>query len=585
MATTTAFYTGLTGLAANSRTIEVVGNNIANANTTAFKSSRVSFSNMFGRTLSIGTPPGDTTGGTNPSQIGFGVRVAGTQRQMGGGAISPTGDGRDLAIDGNGFFMVEKGGQTGFTRAGGFRQNSAGDLSTVTGERLLGYAADADYNIQRGTLTGISIPLGELTIAEATTVTRFSGNLNAGGAAATRGSEVTLGSSATEGFGLIAGATVAPGGSNVLETTSLLGEIEDPAAPGSGSPLFSAGQSIELSGAQRGGTTLPTAAYEVTSTSTVQDLLDFLTRALGLHATGGPNPDGETPGVTLDPTTGVFTVVGNTGSSNAVQIDASDLRVMEADGSLAGTPFVPTTLHDADGESVRTAFIVYDSLGVPVQVEMSMVLESKGDLGTSWRYYVDSRDNADGDVRVASGTVDFDTQGRLLTTTPIGVTVDRSGTGANPALSFEIDLQDDAGEVTALADTGSAIAAVYRDGSPIGTLADFGIGSDGVVTGVFTNGLTRTLGQVALATFRNSEGLVDLGNNIFTVGANSGPAVEAAPGQLGAGSIVSGALELSNVDLGQEFITMITASTGYSASSRVVRTADDLIQQLLLIGR
>lgn len=585
MATTTAFYTGLTGLAANSRTIEVVGNNIANANTTAFKSSRVSFSNMFGRTLSIGTPPGDTTGGTNPSQIGFGVRVAGTQRQMGGGAISPTGDGRDLAIDGNGFFMVEKGGQTGFTRAGGFRQNSAGDLSTVTGERLLGYAADSDYNIQRGTLTGISIPLGELTIAEATTVTRFSGNLNSGGSAATRGSEVTLGSSTTAGFGLISGATVAPSGTNVLETSSLLGEIEDPAAPGSGSPLFSVGQSIELSGAQRGGTTLPTAAFPVTSTSTVQDLLDFLTRALGLHATGGANPDGETPGVTVDPATGVFTVVGNTGSSSAVQIDASDLRVMDADGTLAGTPFVPTTLHDADGESVRTAFIVYDSLGAPVQVEMSMVLEAKGDLGTTWRYYVDSRDNADGDVRVASGTVDFDTQGRLLTTTPIGVTIDRSGSGAAPALAFEIDLQDDAGEVTALADTTSAIAAVYRDGSPIGTLADFGIGTDGVVTGVFTNGLTRTLGQVALATFRNSEGLVDLGNNIFTVGANSGPPVEAAPGQLGAGSIVSGALELSNVDLGQEFITMITASTGYSASSRVVRTADDLIQQLLLIGR
>lgn len=585
MATTTAFYTGLTGLAANSRTIEVVGNNIANANTTAFKSSRVSFSNLFGRTLSIGTPPGDTTGGTNPSQIGYGVQVAGTQRQMSGGAISPTGDGRDLAIDGNGFFMVEKGGQVGYTRAGGFRQNSAGDLSTVTGERLLGYAVDADYNVQRGSLTGISIPLGELTIAEATTLTRFSGNLNAGGLAATRGSEVTLGSSATAGFGLIGGATVPTTGGNALEASSLLVEIEDPAAPGSGSSIFSTGQFIELSGAQRGGTTLPTSEFAIGATSTVQDLLDFLTRALGIHDTGGPNPDGQTPGVSVDPVTGVFTVVGNTGASNAVQLDASDLRLLDAGGALVSTPFVPTTVQEADGESVRTAFIVYDSLGAPVQVEMSMVLESKGDLGTGWRYYVDSRDNSGADVRVATGVVQFDNEGRLLTTTPIGVTVDRSGTGAAPNLSFEIDLQDDSGEVTALADNTSAIAAVYRDGSPIGTLADFGIGSDGTVTGVFTNGLTRTLGQVALATFRNAEGLVDLGNNVYTVGANSGPAVEAVPGELGAGGIVSGALELSNVDLGQEFITMITASTGYSASSRVVRTADDLIQQLLLIGR
>ncbi|MBX3317314.1 MAG: flagellar hook-basal body complex protein [Phycisphaeraceae bacterium] len=585
MATTTAFYTGLSGLAANSRTIEVVGNNIANANTTAFKSSRVSFSNMFGRTLSIGTPPGDTTGGTNPSQVGFGVRVAGTQRQMGGGAISPTGDGRDLAIDGNGFFMVERGGQVGYTRAGGFRQNSEGDLTTVTGERLLGYSVDSEYNIQRGTLGGISIPIGELTIAEATTLTRFSGNLNAGGSASTRGSEVTLGASEIAGFSLVAGATVPASGSNLLETTSLVVEIEDPAAPGSGTPLFSAGQSLEVRGAQRGGTTLPPSSLQIESTTTVQEIMDFLTRAMGLHDTGGGNPDGGTPGVTLDPATGVMTIVGNTGSANAIRIDASDLRVLSAEGGLVSTPFVPSVVHEADGESVRTAFIVYDSLGAPVQVEVMFALESKGDLGTRWRYYVDSRDGAGGDVRVATGTVDFDTNGRLLTTAPIGVTVDRSGTGAAPALSFEIDLQDEAGEVTALSGSGSAVAAVYRDGSPIGTLADFGIGADGVVTGVFTNGLTRPLAQVALATFRNSEGLVDLGNNIYVVGANSGPAVEALPGELGAGVIVSGALELSNVDLGQEFITMILASTGYSASSRVVRTADDLIQQLLLIGR
>lgn len=585
MSSTTAFFTGLSGMAANSRTIEVVGNNIANSNTNAFKSSRVSFSNMFGRTLSIGTPPGDTTGGTNPTQIGFGVRVAGTQRSMGGGAISPTGDGRDLAIDGNGFFIVEAGGQTSYTRAGAFRQNSAGDLATITGQRLLGYSVDANYEIQRGTLTGISIPIGELTIAEATTVTRFSGNVNAGGDAATRGSSVDLLASATTGFGLIAGATVPPTGANVLETTSLLAEIEDPAAIGSGTPLFTAGQTIELSGAQRGGVTLPTRTLTVGAASTVQDLMDFLTTALGLHDTGGPNPDGNTPGVTLDPATGMLTVIGNTGAANEIAIDTSDLRVLNADGSLAGTPFVTDAIEEADGESVRTSFIVYDSLGQPVQVEMAMVLESKGDLGTTWRYYVDSRDHAGGDARIATGTVQFDTQGRLLTTAPIGVTVDRSGTGADPALAFEIDLQDDAGEVTALADDSSAIAAVYRDGSPIGTLADFGIGADGSVTGVFTNGLTRTLGQVALAVFRNAEGLVDLGNNLFTVGANSGPAVEAAPGELGAGSVVSGALELSNVDLGQEFINMITASTGYSASSRIVRTADDLIQQLLLIGR
>jgi flagellar hook protein FlgE len=585
MASTTAFFTGLSGLAANSRVIEVVGNNIANSNTTAFKSSRTNFSNMFGRTLSVGTPPGDTTGGTNPTQIGFGVRVAGTQKQMSGGAISPTGDGRDLAIDGNGFFMVEQGGQTMYTRAGGFRQNAAGDLTTITGERLLGYGVDPGFNVVRGQLTNLSIPIGELTIAEPTTNVRFSGNVNAGGDIAGRGSSVDLMGTATSGFGLIAGATVPAAPGNMLGLNSLLSEIEDPAAPGSGSPLFSAGQSIELSGAQRGGVTLSASEFLIGAASTVQDLMDFFTRALAIHDTGTANPDGPTAGVSLDPASGVLSIIGNPGASSSLSIEPGDIRLVDATGQLVGMPFVTANAEEATGESVRTSFIAYDSLGTPVQVELSMVLESKGDLGTTWRYYVDSRDNTSGDSRVASGTVEFDTSGRLITTAPIAITLDRSGTGADPALAISIELQDDAGEVTALADTSSAIAAVYRDGSSIGTLADFGIGADGTITGVFTNGLTRTLGQVALATFRNAEGLVDLGNNLFTIGANSGQAVEADPGMLGTGAIISGALELSNVDLGQEFITMITASTGYSASSRVVRTADDLIQQLLLIGR
>ncbi|MFY7895440.1 MAG: flagellar hook-basal body complex protein, partial [Phycisphaerales bacterium] len=99
------------------------------------------------------------------------------------------------------------------------------------------------------------------------------------------------------------------------------------------------------------------------------------------------------------------------------------------------------------------------------------------------------------------------------------------------------------------------------------------------------NGLIRTLGQVALATFTNTEGLVDEGGNLFLAGANSGTPVITTPGQMGAGFITAGALELSNVDIGEEFIKMILTSTGYSANSRVIRTADELMQQLLVLGR
>ena len=141
--------------------------------------------------------------------------------------------------------------------------------------------------------------------------------------------------------------------------------------------------------------------------------------------------------------------------------------------------------------------------------------------------------------------------------------------------------------MTAFADpqANSQIQAVWGDGFALGTLTTFGIGQDGVITGGFSNGLTRSLGQVVLASFTNPEGLVDRGNNLFSPGANSGPAVDVTPGTFGTGRLTAGALELSNVDLGREFIDMILTSTGYTASSRVIRTADDLLQQLLLIGR
>src|SRR5436189_4281044 len=107
MASTTALFTGLSGLNANARRLDVIGNNIANVNTTAFKSNRMSFSPTFSRNFSLGTAPSATSGGTNPGQIGLGVSIAGTQRNFTNGAISATGVATDVAIEGDGFFIVD----------------------------------------------------------------------------------------------------------------------------------------------------------------------------------------------------------------------------------------------------------------------------------------------------------------------------------------------------------------------------------------------------------------------------------------------------------------------------------------------
>jgi flagellar hook protein FlgE len=583
MASTTALFTGMSGLNAHSRNIEVIGNNVANVNTTAFKSSRLLFTSMFSRTISAGTPPGDVSGGTNPYQVGLGVSTAGTQRNMSAGTLTPTGDQRDLSIDGRGWFVVDRAGEQLYTRAGAFRSNALGELTTVTGERLMGYSVDASGNIAPGVLAPITIPIGQMTIAEATTHVRFSGNLDADGPLPGQGSRITLGATASAGMRALPGATPAPTLPNVLEASTRLVDVEDPA--NAGSALFAAGQTLELRSAEKGSRTIPPATLAIAPTTTVQDLMDFLGDALGIESSVGTNPDGFTPGVTLDPTTGILTIVGNTGAVNDIAIDASDLRLLDSNNALVRYPLVPTSVATADGESVRTTFVVFDSLGAPVEVDLTMVLDSRSSSGTVWRYYIESADDAGLSSQVATGTFAFDTNGQAVSTAPIVATIDRSGSGSGSPLVFDLELAGDFGGITALADRRSQIAATFRDGAPVGTLTAFAIGSDGVVAGIFTNDLVRPMGQVVLATFANDEGLLDFGDGMFKSGTNSGTPIIGEPGTQGAGQIVAGALEQSNVDLGEEFIKLVLSSTGYSASARVIRTVDELMQQLLVLGR
>ncbi|MBX3384228.1 MAG: flagellar hook protein FlgE [Phycisphaeraceae bacterium] len=583
MASTNAFFTALSGMNANAKNIDVIGNNVANVNTTAYKSSRMLFSTALSRTMHSGTAPSETSGGTNPFQIGNGVNIAGTQRNFSVGSTTATGDSRDLAIDGDGFFLVRKGDDEMYTRAGAFRPDAQGNLTTISGQMLRGYAVDDNFNIIPGQLTDLNIPVGSLKIAQATGNVRLSGNLNPTGELPTQGSLINLLGSATAGLRAVSGAGV-QGPDRVLTTTRLI-DIEDPQLVGSDSPLFAEGQRLQMRGAEKGGKTLGVTEYAVTAASTLADLAQWFAATLGLQPAAGPNPDGATPGVAVDTLTGALVISGNSGRINDLEIEATDLRLLSADGALVRHPFFAQKQAAADGESVRTSAIVYDSLGSEVSVDISMVLEERGDTGTRWRYYVDSADDTDLSTAIASGIIAFDTDGQPIPAPPQQVTIDRAGTGAGTPLTMTFDFTSAEAGLTALSSDRSQLSVTYRDGSPLGTLAGFGIARDGTIIGTFNNGLVRTLGQVALARFTNPEGLQDVGGNMFRPGANSGPPIITTPGDFGTGEITSGALEGSNVDLGEEFVKMILSSTGYSASSRVIRTADELLQQLLVLGR
>lgn len=594
MALTSALYTALSGLDVNSRTLDVVGNNIANVNTHAFKSTRANFTSQLTQNLSYGTPPTGDTGGTNPSQVGLGARFVGTQRNFDNGAIQSTGINSDLALEGAGFFIVRQGSASYYTRTGAFDLNAENKMVTPTGAVVQGYGVDSNFNIVKGALEDVVIPVGTLTIAEATNNVNFAGNLNASGVVATTGSVHSSRAFYTDA----ALTTLADGASEDLTAVGNDLYISDGAG---GSFLAIEGGSdtiMSVTGVEKGGKDLgefkfafadaavvPTLGVEVDGYgSTLEDFADFLKTVFGLD---NQSINGHDLGGDIAIVNGEFVVTGNEGTTQDLRIETTNFHADPQNPIVGGinTPFVFTKDNSADGESVRTSFVVHDSLGTPLTVDLSFVLqETIPGSGTIWEFVVESAENDDTSRVLGLGVVEFDTNGQFVSASNSAFSMIRAN-GAETPLTINMNFTSGADTLSALTDISSRLAAVFQDGSPIGTLDAFSVGENGMIVGAFTNGLTRNIGQITLATFSNPEGLVDAGNGVFRPGPNSGAAVEVTPQSFGAARIISGALELSNVDLSQEFVKLITATTGFSASSRVITTSDQLIQQLLTLSR
>jgi flagellar hook protein FlgE len=289
---------------------------------------------------------------------------------------------------------------------------------------------------------------------------------------------------------------------------------------------------------------------------------------------------------------GQIQVTGNTGSDNAITL--KNTAISDSNGGT--TPFTWTQAQAANGESVNTTVLAYDSLGTPMNMSVTLVKESSTNAGSTWRYYVKNPSDTL-QLLESDGTVTFNTDGQYVSSTGTGINVNRAGTGAVTPQQINLDFstlttadqgmgtlttaQQAAGQS---AET-SQIAEKSQDGVPVGTLQNFGVGNDGTITGTFSNGLTETLGQIALATFANNNGLLSQGNSNYAAGPNSGVAVVGAPQTMSAGSIQGGSLEMSNVDLSTEFVNMITASTAFSANGRTITTADQMMQELLQMGK
>lgn len=585
MGITSALNTGLSGLSSSQLQIDVVGNNIANVNTVGFKSSRLDFKTQFLQNFSFGTAPSDDLGGTNPLQIGLGTQAGAITRNFGSGSLQVTGVDTNLAIQGDGFFILKNGAQQVYTRDGSFQLNGLNQLVSGTGQLVQGYGIDQDFNIVTNTLGPLTIPLNALTVAQATENAAIVGQFNSAGNAATQVTHATLGTSTTPQPFYLSDGAGGVDGTNPPTGTTVLTNVTD----GTGAAYFQTGDIITLNaelGPVDTARSLAERTLTVTSTTTLADLQSFMTGGLAINTTTGANGSiATTPGVTFPATgnTALLTVDGNPGEQNDIILDTNSLTINRSGTTL--TPFSFDTPVHADGESVTTSFIAFDSLGTPIDIGVTAVLQSKSNNGTIWKIFANSPDGtatgANVQTAVGIGTLTFDNNGNLTSTSNPSLTIDRSNSGAQPTVNISLNF---AGS-QAFSGQESEMGQATPDGSAPGTLINYYIGGDGVITGSFTNSLSRPLGQVALATFRNNQGLIDQGGNTFVEGPNSGTAVINTPKHGSAGSLTSGALELSNVDLSAQFVQLISASTGFSASSRIITTSNQMLQELLSASR
>ncbi|MDG2221658.1 MAG: flagellar hook-basal body complex protein [Rubripirellula sp.] len=347
---------------------------------------------------------------------------------------------------------------------------------------------------------------------------------------------------------------------------------------------------------RKGGRALGAKEFEITADSTMQDFVDFIEDSSGIQSVVLDSQNAILPSENLIPgesgdlvpggyiQDGSIRFVSNTGELNALEIDLTAFRIEDEVGNITTPNLAFGVKQEAVGQSAASDFVVYDSLGVPLNVRVTATLEQRTDQETIYRWYADSPDNqavTGSDIAVGTGLLSFDGNGNFVSATNNRVSINRDGVPSVSPLQFDMDF----GLVSGLAAQDASLAATRQDGSEPGVLNSFVIGEDGNIRGVFSNGVTRDLGQIQLARFANPVGLESRGLNLYAKGINTGLPVQGGPGENGIGSVIGGALELSNTDIGLDLVELVLASTQYRANSRVITTSQQLLDELLNLRR
>ena len=638
-----AFNIALSGLNAAQTDLDVKGNNIANASTTGFKRSRAEFGDLYSSGLQN---LGDTSAGD-------GVSVQNTRQLFQQGNITATSNGLDMAIDGEGFFVLESpNGERQFSRAGQFGVDENGFVTNNQGARVQGFQATDDGQV--GDVRG-DLEVNTENLAPKST-TNVAANLNLDSRESVLrvdrtiyeadGSRIdSLRSSGPAGFESTDFSVTDPEG----ETTSFTTPADESAA--SLAARFTnvdgvdatAGSSVTISETGSGlvddgdltiglsdGETLN---YPISSGDTLQDVADAINAdgSLGLNASivggslevtdnEGRNIDlslsgtsqlllepGDGSSMTLD-NTDTLSVLGNLTFTvrEGYNLDENSGQVLstDTDSNTGGTPDPLNRFNTDDPNTYNhsTSTTIYDSLGNPHEMTQYFVKEDPAN--NAWKSYVEidgervgndengsdgedgfelvfeengSLDTAESEEVLINNWVPKDEDGNYNGAARPDTTVDTPPLDPNANSSnFVLDYSN-----TTQVGSGFAVNDLQQNGFATGRLTGLDVSEEGVIQARFSNGESEALGQIALANFRNNEGLAPVGDTAWVETIDSGDAVISRPNTGPLGAIQSSSVEESNVDLSEQLVGLITAQRNFQANSKTIETSDQITQTII----
>ena len=564
-----SLFSGVSGLKNHQTRMDVIGNNISNVNTTGFKSSRVTFSDTLSQTLTGAAAASEGKGGTNPKQIGLGSQVSSVDMLFTDGSVQSTGKNTDLCLSGSGLFVVKNSNGTFYTRNGAFSFDEQGNYVTSDGSYVQGWTALDGTLDTNGTPGNITIPAGKSMASKESKLATYVNNLNSA-APTIKSISYTDPSGATQILGQLSATTLGVDFSN--KGTNPLFSLKDPS--GGGNP-------IKLTyGASVTSVALSPAA-PATPTDTILTFSDGSTAMIAGNTNTGIKV-GDTI-TTLDDNAGKKFDTSNPPSLTVDGTNVTTATLIMSDGSKQVLPSGTYTI--GNSIPISTTFTIYDSLGnahaVPVLIEKIK--------GNTWQLTLSGADSTTNsvDIKEADGSVstytmppaivEFTADGAYKTGSAVLKTSYDATNGASPG-SITLDLSN----LTQY--SGSSTINASADGNAAGTLSSVSVDSSGIITGTYTNGVIQYEAQVAVAQFNNSAGLTKVGGSYYQESNNSGvPNVKTAA-KLGV-TITPSALEMSNVDIADQFSDMIITQRGFQSNSKIITVSDEILETLINMKR